>query len=140
MTMKKSLSVVIAFVLMLGFLPVFQGSASAASSDSVYLNGSISLSGPTDVVFIEGIKATSETKLALNLPLKKDEMLVVSYEYFNESKNKWEPRDVRLVHGPVKGYYGTLQSGYESGTFRIAISTSSEKPVSGYYHAEYPQF
>ncbi len=101
------------------------------------MDGFVRLRGPDNIGYITGIGSTGNTNLSLDLPVPEGESVILSYECFNYQKGIWEPRDVRIIHGPSGGFEGTLKSDFELGYFRIAISSTYEYMPSGYYHAEF---
>jgi len=140
MLMKRWLCVCIALVMMLSFIPAVhaqQVQKEVTPALMGELDGTLSLHGSTDVAYTNKIGSTGNTNLSLYLPLADNEKMIVSYEFYDYSKKKWEPRDVRIVHGPASGFFGTLESEFEQGEFRVAVSTTSENPKSAFYHAEF---
>lgn len=140
MTMKRLLSVCIALVMMLSFIPAVhaeqaQNEVSPALMGEV--EGSFNLTGSTDVAFTQGIGSTGDTLFSLYLPVAAGEKMIVSYEFYNSKTSKWEPSDVRIVHGPASGFVGTLKSDSGVGGYRVAVSTSDDGNRLGSYRAEF---
>jgi len=141
MNVRRLLVCMCSLMLVLTCLPSATHAAEQASTVHPTLvgemDGFVRLKGPEKIGYITGIGSTGDTKLSLDLPVPEGESIILSYECFNYQKGNWEPRDVRIIHGPAGGFEGTLTSDFELGNFRIAISSTYENTPSGYYHAEF---